>query len=226
MAIVIIPVAISIHTVTAWIFGMTLRPGWHSSIIGPDFVVGALYSGIAAVIVAMAMFRKFFKLEAYLTPVHFRNLGLMLLVAGIAYLYFTINNFVGPSYVTEADETDLLHSIFGGRFSVQFWSMISVGMIIPCLILAIPFTRTITGIVTASVLVNIGMWVMRYVIVVPTLSAPFLPLAKQSPTYIPTMVEWSITLGGFAAFGLFYILFSKVFPIISIWETRPEPAAH
>ena len=228
MAVVIIPVAISIHTVTAWIFGMTLRPGWHSSIIGPDFVVGALYSGIAAVIVAMALFRRFFRLEAYLTAKHFRNLGLMLLVAGMAYLYFTINNFVGSSYVTQTEENELLRSIFGGKYSVQFWTMISVGMIVPCAMLALPMTRTIPGIVTASVLVNIGMWIMRYVIVVPTLSAPFLPLTKEPLRYFPTVVEWSITLGGFAAFTLFYILFSKVFPIISIWELRAQeaPAGH
>jgi Ni/Fe-hydrogenase subunit HybB-like protein len=234
MAIVIIPVAISIHTVTAWIFGMTLRPGWHSSIIGPDFVVGALYSGIAAVIVAMAMFRKFFRLEAYLTLQHFKNLGLMLLVAGVAYLYFTINNFVGASYVKEADDTGLLNSIFSGEYHVQFWTMVSLGMIVPCLMLALPWTRTISGIVTASVLVNIGMWIMRYVIVVPTLSSPFLPLLELgkknavATSYFPTVVEWSITAGAFSAFALFYILFSKVFPIISIWEISPEaqPAGH
>jgi Ni/Fe-hydrogenase subunit HybB-like protein len=163
-----------------------------------------------------------------LTRRHFRNLGLMLLVAGIAYLYFTINNFVGSSYVTQTEENALLSSIFGGKYSVQFWAMISVGMIVPCVLLALPMTRTIGGIVTASVLVNIGMWVMRYVIVVPTLSAPFLPLAKEPLSYFPTVVEWSITAGGFAAFMLFYILFSKVFPIISIWELGPEtaPARH
>ena len=229
MAIAIIPVAVSIHTVTAWIFGMTLRPGWHSSIIGPDFVVGALYSGIAAVIVAMALFRRFFRLEAYLTPLHFRNLGLMLLVAGVAYLYFTVNNFVGSSYVGESDEAGLLNSIFGGEYHIQFWTMVSVGMIVPCVILALPWTRTITGIVIASLLVNIGMWIMRYVIVVPTLSAPFLPVmqlgAKNAvaTSYFPSIVEWSITAGGFSAFILFYILFSKVFPIISIWEMQEAP---
>jgi len=222
MAVVIIPVAVSIHTVTAWIFGMTLRPGWHSSIIGPDFVVGALYSGIAAVIVAMALFRRFFRLEAYLTPRHFKNLGLLLLVAGIAYLYFTVNNFIGSSYVPQTEENELLRSILGGKYSVQFWTMISVGMLVPCLLLALPMTRTIPGIVTASVLVNVGMWIMRYVIVVPTLSAPFLPLTREPRTYFPTLVEWSITLSGFAAFTLFYILFSKVFPIISIWELRAQ----
>ena len=230
MAIVIIPVAVSIHTVTAWIFGMTLRPGWHSSIIGPDFVVGALFSGIAAVIVAMAMFRKFFRLEAYLTPRHFRNLGLMLLVAGVAYLYFTVNNFVGSSYVTQTDESGLLHSIFGGQFEAQFWTMITVGIIAPCMILAMPWTRTIAGIVTASVLVNIGMWIMRFVIVVPTLSSPFLPLLTLgernavATTYLPTFVEWSITAGAFSGFALLYILFSKVFPIISIWELEGAAA--
>ena len=226
MAIVIIPVAISIHTVTAWIFGMTLRPGWHSSIIGPDFVVGALYSGIAAVIIAMACFRKFFQLEEYLTPRHFRNLGGLLLVVGLAYLYFTVNNFVGAVYVTESEETDLLHAIFGGSYAVQFWTMITVGLIAPCLMLALPWTRGIAGIVTASVLVNIGMWIMRYVIVVPTLSSPFLPLIQQPITYVPTLVEWSITAGAFATFVLLYILFSKVFPILSIWELRaPAPVA-
>lgn len=226
MAIVIIPVAVSIHTVTAWIFGMTLRPGWHSSIIGPDFVVGALYSGIAAVIIAMACFRKFFRLDEYLTQKHFRNLGGLLLVVGLAYLYFTVNNFVGSAYVTEKEETDLLYSIFGGSYAVQFWTMVTVGLIAPCVMLALPWTRTIGGIVTASVLVNIGMWIMRYIIVVPTLSSPFLPGIQQPLTYVPTVVEWSITAGAFAMFVLLYILFSKVFPIISIWELRaPVPGA-
>src|SRR5206468_12103521 len=101
MAIVILPVAISIHTVTAWIFGMTLRPGWHSSIIGPDFVVGALYSGIAAVITAMAVFRSIFSLQDYLLPEHFRKLGLLLLVAGLAYFYFTVNEYLGSVYMTQ-----------------------------------------------------------------------------------------------------------------------------
>lgn len=222
MAIAIIPVAVSIHTVTAWIFGMTLRPGWHSTIIGPDFVVGALYSGIAAVIIAMALFRKYFHLEAYLLPEHFKKLALLLLAVGIAYTYFTINNFVGSTYVTETEERSLLNSIFGGSYAIQFWTMVIVGLLVPCVMLALPWTRTIGGIVTASILINIGMWLMRFIIIVPTLSAPFVPppaaLAGRNATYYPTWVEWSITVGGFAAFGLLYTLFSKVFPIISIWE--------
>ena len=225
MSIVIIPVAVSIHTVTAWIFGMTLRPGWHTSIIGPDFVIGALYSGIAAVITAMALFRRFFALDQYITPRHFHNLSLLLLVAGISYLYFTINEYVGTSYVTPQNEQHLISAIFGGSYVVQFWTMITIGMLLPLTMLVLPWTRSIGGIVTASVLVNIGMWMMRYVIVIPTESVPY--VLSQGPVvlaYVPTWVEWSITAGGFAAFSLMYILFSKIFPIISIWELAPEHA--
>ena len=226
MAIVILPVAISIHTVTAWIFGMTLRPGWHSTIIGPDFVIGALYSGIAAVITAMAAFRSIFRLQRYLLPEHFRKLGLLLLVVGLTYFYFTVNEYIGSVYMTQVVETRLLGMLFRGSFAIPFWVMVTVGMVIPLLVLTVPWTRGIKGIVTASVLVNLGMWLMRYIIVVPTLSSPYLPARSGVIlAYVPTWVEWSITAGGFAAFALMYLLFSKVFPIISLWELAPEPAA-
>jgi Ni/Fe-hydrogenase subunit HybB-like protein len=215
-------VAISIHTVTAWIFGMTLRPGWHSTIIGPDFVIGALYSGIAAVIVAMAVFRKVFHLEPYITVDHFKKLSLLLITACLAYFYFTINGYIGSEYMPQTVETKLLTSIFQGSYAAQFWTMVTTGLIIPGVILVLPWTRTIKGIVTASVLINIGMWLMRYIIIVPTLSSPYLPVPPGvRDTYLPTWVEWSITAGGFAVFGLMYVLFSKVFPIISIWEMAP-----
>jgi molybdopterin-containing oxidoreductase family membrane subunit len=112
----------------------------------------------------------------------------------------------------------------------MFWLMAVLGLFVPALLLALPWTRTFKGIVTASVLVNIGMWLKRYVIVVPTLASPFMPIvsADDKPlTYAPTWVEWSITAGAFAGFALLYILFSKVFPIVSIWEveTGGRPAA-
>lgn len=225
MAVIIIPVAISIHTVTAWIFGMTLRPGWHSSIIGPDFVFGALYSGVAAVITAMALFRRGLHLEAYLTPAHFKKLGTLLLVLCLVYFYFTVNEYIGSGYATQGGETSLLAQIFRGPYTVQFWSMVSIGLLIPGLLLALPWTRTVRGIVAASILVNIGMWLMRYIIVVPTLSAPFLPVPSEVQlTYYPTLVEWSITAAGFAAFGLMYFVFAKLFPIVSIWEVAERAA--
>lgn len=231
MAIVLLPVAISIHTVTAWLFGTTLRPGWHTTIIGPDFVVGALYSGIAAVLTVMALFRWMFHLERFITVDHFRRLAILLLVSCFAYIYFVINEYLGPGY-TGGAEQHWLSSIFSGRYALEFWTMLIVGLIIPALILVLPPFRNVKGIVVASLLANIGMWLKRYVIVVPTLSSPYMPpstAAGSHLTYIPTWVEWTITAAAFAASCLLYILFSKIFPIVSIWEVAEgaerKPAA-
>jgi Ni/Fe-hydrogenase subunit HybB-like protein len=219
MAIVILPVAVSIHTVTAWLFGMTLRPGWHTTIIGPDFVIGALYSGVAAVITAIALFRYFLRLGAYIPVDHLRKLARLMLIFGFVYAYFVINEHVGAGYTGEENEKPLLEKMFTGTYAIQFWAMIFVGLVLPLLILVTPVGRNIAGIVTAAVLVNVGMWIKRYIIVVPTLASPYMPTRTGAPlTYVPTWVEWSITAGGFAAFLLMFILFSKVFPIISIWE--------
>lgn len=225
LAIVLIPVAVSIHTVTAWLFGTTLRPGWHSTIIGPDFVVGALYSGIAAVLTVMALFRWMFHLEKYITVDHFKKLSLLLLGSCFAYMYFVINEYLGPGY-TGGAEQHLLSSIFSGPYAMEFWTMAIIGLFVPALILVLPPFRNVKGIITASILVNVGMWLKRYVIVVPTLGSPFMPPSTTHGShlvYIPTWVEWTITVSAFAASCLFYIIFSKIFPIVSIWEVAETP---
>ena len=229
MSIVIIPVAISIHTVTAWLFGMTLRPGWHSTIIGPDFVAGALYSGVAAVLTIMALARWKFRLESYVTAEHFRKLGLLLLVLCVTYSYFTVNEYIGAYYTQVKTERDLLQAVFKGPYVVQFGTMVIVGLVVPGILLALPQTRTVRGIVIASVLANIGMWIKRYIIVVPTLASPLLRQEAwigqkipegPLPGYFPTWVEWAITIGAFAGCYLFYCLFAKVVPLVSIWENE------
>jgi molybdopterin-containing oxidoreductase family membrane subunit len=229
MSIVIIPVAISIHTVTAWLFGMTLRPGWHSTIIGPDFVMGALYSGVAAVITIMALARWKFRLENYVTPDHFRKLGWLLLVLCVAYAYFTVNEYIGAIYTQAKTERDLLQAVFKGPYVIQFGTMVILGLVVPGIMLVLPQTRNVRGIVVASVLANIGMWIKRYIIVVPTLASPILRqetwIGQRNPEgpvpgYFPTWVEWAITIGAFAGCYLAYCLFAKVVPLVSIWETE------
>ena len=224
MAIVIIPVAISVHTVVSWIFGMTLRAGWHSTIFGPYFVVGAIFSGIAALITAMAIFVWYFRpchLDRYITLDHFKKLASLLLAVNLIYIYFTVSEYLTMGYPSEGPDRHLLDALFSGQYAWQFWTMAIIGLFIPALLLALPWTRTFKGILIASVMINIGMWLKRYVIVVPTLASPFMPV--YSPTgkplsYVPTWVEWSITAGAFSGFCLLYLLFSKVFPIVSIWE--------
>ncbi|MGZ6543698.1 MAG: NrfD/PsrC family molybdoenzyme membrane anchor subunit [Actinomycetota bacterium] len=235
MAVVIVPVAVSVHSVVSWIFGMTLRSGWNSTIFGPYFVVGAIFSGIAAIIVVMAIFRRVYHLEEYITQKHFRYLGSLLLVAGILYAYFTLSEYATVGYKMEVGGASLLSALLVGRYAPYFWFFAIFGTVVPIVLLALPRTRTVKWIVTAAVLVNIGMWLKRFVIVVPSMALPLMPY--EWGTYRPTWVEWSITAAAFAAFALVFVLLARIFPVISVWEIqegwdidapvarRPLPAA-
>jgi molybdopterin-containing oxidoreductase family membrane subunit len=219
MAIIVIPVAISVHTVVSFVFAMTIQPMWHSAIFGPYFVVGAIFSGIAALIVAMALIRWVYGLGDYLKDVHFRNLGLLLLVMCFAWLYFTLSEFLTTFYGNEPAHMGIFWMKINGPFAPHFWTMVATCFVIPVAILCNKRTRTILGTVIASICVNIGMYLERFIIVVPSLSQPRLPHAEDV-VYSPTWVEWSILAGCFAAFILLYVLFTKLFPIVSIWEVQ------
>jgi molybdopterin-containing oxidoreductase family membrane subunit len=223
MTAVILPVAISVHTVVSWIFVMTLRPGWSSTIFGPYFVSGALMSGCAAVIVAMAAFRRAYHLERYITPVHFGKLALLLFVLTMIYLYFNVNEYWTAAYKMESAEGHLLRDLFFGHYAALYWVTQIGGILLPLLMLAIPRIRSsIPLVITACLMIVVFAWVKRYIIVVPTMMHPYLPLQDVPAAwsnYFPSLVEWSITLGSFAGFLLLYTVFSRLFPIISVWET-------
>jgi cytochrome c2 len=195
---------------------------WHSSIFGPYFVVGAIFSGIAAIITAMVIVRKVYGLERYLEPVHFNNLGLLLLVMACLWLYFTFAEHLTTWYAQEPNELNVFNAKLFGRFAPLFWAMLVFCFIVPFTILANPRTRTIAGTLVASISVNIGMWLERFTIVVPSLSNPRAPV--HTFVYAPSWVEWSLMAGCFAAFALLYMGFTKLFPIISIWELPPDGA--
>jgi Ni/Fe-hydrogenase subunit HybB-like protein len=226
MSVIIIPVAVSVHTVVSWIFGMTLRPGWHSTIFGPYFVVGAIYSGTAALIVAMAVFRKVYHLENLITMRQFRALGALLMALTVVYLYFTLAEYLTTWYGGESVDRRLLHMLMGaGPYGMIWWTMLVGCFFVPAILLVIPVVFpnkvSLSRLVVACILINIGMWLKRYLIIVPTLMTPFIPAeaAGVTPHYHPTWVEWTITAGAFAVFLLLFTLFAKIFPIISVWET-------
>jgi len=216
MAVVIVPLAISVHTVVAWIFGMTLREGWNSTIFGPYFVIGAVFSGIAGIILVVAAFRRAFRLQDLITERHFRLLGSLLLVLGLLYSYFSLADYLTIGYKLRVGDDALLTALLSGRYAVAFWGFAIAGTIVPILLLCFRRTRTIPGIVVASLLVTIGMWLKRFVIVIPSLALPVMPY--EWGVYRPTWVEWSITAGAVAAFVLLFVLFARFFPVISVWE--------
>src|SRR5262249_21309847 len=209
----------------------TLRPGWNSTIYGPYFVVGAIYSGGAAVIVSMWGLRRTLHLEDYIQPGHFPKIGKLLFAFTLAYLCFNINEYFTVGYKLEGFERDLVQSLFAGRFAPIFWSVQVIGVLAPIIMLMLFLLvkrlhrYSIPAVGVASLLIVLGAWAKRFLIVVPTLQTPFLP-AQRIPAewthYTPTWLEWAIVGGVLAWFLLAYSLTAKLFPIVSIWETR-EP---
>jgi len=218
MAIAIIPVAVSVHTIVSWDFAMALVPMWHSTIFGPYFVAGAIFSGIAALILAMAGLRKLLHLEDYLKPLHFDNLGKLLLMMSLLWFYFVFAERLTTWYGNEPSEMAVFWTTQRGAYAPLFWTMVFCNFLLPFPILAIKRLRTITGTVIASLGVVVGMWLERFLIIVPSLSHKFMPY--NWGTYRPTWVEITIMTGTFAGMALLYTLFSKAVPIISIWEFK------
>jgi molybdopterin-containing oxidoreductase family membrane subunit len=218
MAVIIIPVAVSVHTIVSWDFAMAIQPMWHSTMFGPYFVAGAIFSGIAALILAMAVIRKVFHLENYLRQIHFNNLGLLLLTMSLLWFYFTFSEYLTVWYGNEPHEKVVFESKIHGAFAPMFWTMVVCCFLIPAPILAIKKLRTITGMVVASAAVLVGMWLERFLIIVPTLSQTRLTFNWGS--YRPTIFEITIAVGTIAYFVLLYAIFTKLFPIIAVWEYK------
>ena len=216
MALTILPIAISVHTIVSWDFAMTLMPMWRSTIFGPYFVVGALFSGLAAIMLAMGFIRTFLGLERYLLPVHFDNLGKLMLAMSLLWFYLTFNEFLVTWYGNVAAEMPVFWSKVSGRFAPLFWLMIACNFLIPFPILAIRKLRTLPMMFFASVCILVGMWLERFLIIIPTLTHPF--LSYNHGTYWPSVTEASIAAGTVGLFLLLYLLFAKFSPMISIWE--------
>jgi molybdopterin-containing oxidoreductase family membrane subunit len=222
MAAIILAVAVSVHTVVAWDFSMSVAPMWHSSIFGPYFVTGAIFSGIAALLLAMSIIRKTMRLEKYLTPHHFNNLAKLLLLMSLLWLYFTIAENLTAWYGNEPKEMNVFGARVRGHFASYFWIMVFCNFVVPFVLLGIRRLRTVTTATISAVTVLIGMWLERFLIIVPTLSMP--RLAAAWGRYSPTWVEISITVATFAFMAVLYLIFSKLFPIIAIWEFEPHSA--
>jgi Ni/Fe-hydrogenase subunit HybB-like protein len=218
MAIAIIPVAVSVHTIVSFDFSMAPVPMWHSTIFGPYFVAGAIFSGIGALILAMACLRRFLHLERYLHRMHFENLGKLLLMMSLLWAYFVFSERLTTWYGNQGSEMAVFWETQRGAYAPLYWTMVVCNLVIPFPLLALRKLRTITGCVVASCSVLIGMWIERFLIIVPSLGHKYLPYSWGS--YRPRPVELVITAATFAAMILFYTLFAKLVPIISIWELK------
>jgi len=215
----IVMVMISVHSIVGWDFGMSLVPGWHSSIIAPYFVIGAVHSGLGMVVIGLYFVRRTYALESYIGPEHFDKMGKLLIVTtlSLAYLYFADQLTIW--YAQIPDHMAILHAMVSGVYATPFWAMLLLIYVIPLSTLTIPsFRRWPLGMMMVGVGINVGMYIERMLIVVPPLARPRLTYNWSS--YFPAWGELMILLGSLALAFLLYALAVKFVPIISVWEEK------
>ncbi len=227
LLILIVPVALAIHTVTSWLSALTLRAGWDSTIFGPYYVTGAFVAGSGAVLVAMYFIRRAYKLEEYITEFHFDKMGKLMVLVALVYFYFNLNEFLVPAYKMKAADGHHIHTLFSlhGEYGVMFWLTQTFGLILPIFFglfkrFRKPFPMMIIGLSLV-----IGAWFKRVIIVVPTLIHAYLPIQNVPDNfkeYDPTGLEITITLGVIAMAVLIVTILAKIFPVIPLWEVAEE----
>ena len=222
LAAIIIPTTIIAYSLLAWLFGMNLKVGWHSSIFGPFFVLSAVYSGIALLILIMWIYRKSRKLEKSFTDEHFNYLGFAMIILSLFYGYFYFSDYITDWYNMQNTYTVLWDKYFDfTQYGYPFVISIFVVAFLPSIIIGVPWFRSINSIAITSMLVLAGLWMMRYLMIVPVLETPYLPVQdfrQDWVHYSATWIEWSLTLSGMAIFILAFILAGRLAPIIPISE--------
>ena len=219
------PLVLSVHSVVSWDFAMSQNPGWHSTIFAPYFVAGAIFSGIAMVITLVIPIRKAFGLEAYFTDWHFDAMSKLLLFTGNIVFYAYLVEFFIAWYSGNPFEQHAFWDRAFGPMGWAFWIMAVCNCFVPQVLWFKKLRTHLPTIFVISILVNVGMWFERFVIIVQSLNANFSPWV-WTDGYRPTIIELGITAGSFAWFFMWFLLFMKFLPILSIAELKeilPRP---
>ncbi len=229
LTVLVIPVAFAIHTVTSWLFATTWRPGWDSTNLGPYFVSGAFMVGAAVIILAMYIIRRALQLNKYITDLQFDHMGKLLVLLSLIYLYFNINEYLGPAFKMVGVEGEHITELFSGKYSVLYWFVQIFGLLLPIILLIFKFWRKPVPISIIAFVVVLGAWFKRFLIVIPSLQHPYLPIQDVDESYrhyVPTWDEWAITFASFAGVMLIITMLIKLFPVIPIWETEEHNEGH
>jgi Ni/Fe-hydrogenase subunit HybB-like protein len=222
LSALILPIFVSVHSIVSWDFAMAILPGWHSTIFPPYFVIGAVHSGVSAVAMVMAILRRIFHLENYITPDHFDALGRLLVAVSTTWLFFFLMDFYFGIYSREPTEVAVWQlRLFTPPYSVLFPIFLLTAYLIPVpLWLFRRFRRNVGVMFWTSLSVNVGMWLERYILIVPPQSFKQTFTFAWDPAYVPQPPEFILTLAGFALVASGFLLFAKVFPIIPLYDIK------
>ena len=214
------PLVVSVHSVVSWDFAVGLLPGWHTTIFAPYFVAGAIHSGLAMVLVLVIPMRRLLKLQRVITIDHFEAVAQTMIVTTL---------IVGYAYIVEPFISwysgDLYEKQFAwwratGWIAVFFWALALLNVLAPLLLVFRRFRRSLYALFIIGLLVNAGMWLERFVIIVGSTSHDFLP--HNWHQYAPTWVELSISGGGLCFFLLWFLGFSKSVPTVSVGDLKED----
>lgn len=218
MACFLIPLAVSVHSIVSSDFAMSIMPGWHVTSFPPYFVAGALYSGCAAIITLFVLLRYFFRFEEYMTISILEKTCKLTFAIAMAWTYLNLVEFASVWYGHDIPNKEVLLAKFSGPYAPYFWMMMFCGSVVPFALAIKKLRRHIPTMFVVSLILNLGMWLERWMIVTPTLANSYHPIAFD--TMWPSMIQWAIVFGSFGWFGLLFLVFVKIFPSVSMYEVK------
>lgn len=212
------PLVLSVHSIVSMDFATSVIPGWHSTIFPPYFVAGAIFSGFAMVLTLMIIARKVLHYEEYITIDHIeRMVKVVLLTGGIVALAYGTEMFMAWYSVNEYERFAFLNRAMG-PYSWAFWIMVSCNVIIPQLLWIKALRRNVAFVFILSLIINVGMWFERFVIIVTSVHRDFLP--SSWAMYKPTLIELATLAGSFGLFFTLFLLFARFVPFIAMGEVK------
>jgi molybdopterin-containing oxidoreductase family membrane subunit len=204
--------------VVSFDFATAIVPGWHSTVFPPYFVAGAIYSGFAMVLTIAIPLRAAYRLHDFVTDRHLDNMGKVMLASGLIVAYGYLTETFTAWYSGHAAEWSAMTNRFSGPYAPLFWLLLVCNIVIPQALWLGAVRRNVFTLFALSLVINVGMWLERFVIVVVSLHRDYLPSAWQM--YTPTFWDWSTYIGTIGLFAALMFLFIRFLPMISIFEMR------
>jgi len=218
LACFLIPLAISVHSIVSSDFAMSIMPGWHITTFPPYFVAGALYSGCAAIMTLFVLLRYFFRMEEYMTLNIMEKTTKLTFAIAMVWTYLNLIEFSATWYGHNMYDKELLIDKAFGPYAGIFWAMIFCGMVAPFAMCFQKLRRHMPSMFVLSIVLQLGMFLERWMIVAPTLSMSH--QVHQWDVLYGTVIEWAIVFGSFGWFGILFLVFVKMFPSVSMYEVK------
>src|ERR1700683_2552246 len=212
------PLVVSVHTVVSFDFSVAQVAGWHTTIFPPYFVAGAIYSGFAMVMTLAIPIRKFYNLEDFITMRHLGNMAKVMLATGLIVAYGYMMETFMAFYSGNPFDRFLIINRMTGPYAFFYWMLIACNILIPQIMWLRSVRNNVAILFVISLIVNVGMWLERFVIVVISLHRDFLP--SSWGMYYPTRWDWATYVGTIGLFLTLLFLFIRFLPVISIYEMR------